>query len=215
MLNKRYLFGVLIYTGTYLVGFFGANHQVNAQSHCEGMNTQADLSACAIEKYRNADAQLNSTYQRLTSMISADRRQKLVQAQLAWIQFRDNQCSFVSSATRGGRGGSMSPVIVYSCLTLLTQNRTNDFNHYIQSQLPKPLNANNLGQSERSMNSMYLTIAMNLSGEAQTNLNRSQSSWFNFRNLNCQFEGTFASTGQNLCLTRMAQERYESLYKNH
>ncbi|MDT9190172.1 MULTISPECIES: lysozyme inhibitor LprI family protein [Limnospira] len=213
MLNKCYLFGALICTGTWL-GFIEANSQVKAQSRCEGMNTQADLNACAIERYRNADAQLNSTYQRLTSMISADRRQKLVQAQLSWIQFRDNHCSFVSSTTRGGGGGSMSPVIVYSCLTLLTQNRTNDFNHYIQSQLPKPLNANNLGQSERAINRIYQGSMNHLSGEARTNLQRSQSSWLNFRNLNCQFEGTFASGGQNLCLTRMSQERHESLSKN-
>lgn len=179
------------------------------------MRTQADMNGCAVERYKNADAQLNAAYQRLTYIISLERKAKLTQAQLAWIQFRDNQCLFQLTTTRGGRSngveGSMAPIIRFSCLKDLTERRTNDFNQYIQSQLPKPRRNGSLEEFERGLNIGY-QLALNnstLSGEARNNLQAAQSSWSVYRKLNCQFEATFAAIGQDLCLRRMAQERVE------
>jgi uncharacterized protein YecT (DUF1311 family) len=209
--NKIYGFGFIVITAI----VFGVANNSKAQSRCDNTQTQADMNGCAIERYKQADAQLNAAYQRLTYIVSPERKAKLTQAQLAWIQFRDNQCLFELTNTRGGRSngveGSMAPIIRFSCLQRWTEKRTNDFNQYIQSQLPKPNRNKSLEDLERGLNIGY-QLALNntnLSGEARNNLQAAQSSWSVFLNLNCQFEATFAAIGQDLCLRRMAQERID------
>ncbi|MFM6209349.1 MAG: lysozyme inhibitor LprI family protein [Planktothrix sp.] len=207
--NKSYGLGFIFITAI----VFGVANNSRAQSRCDNMQSQADMNGCAIEEYKNADAQLNAAYQRLTYIVSPERKAKLTQAQLAWIQFRDNQCLFELTNTRGGRSngveGSMAPIIRYSCLKHWTEKRTNDFNQYIQSQLPKPTRNRSLEDLESGLNIGYELLHTRISGEARNNLQASQSSWSVFLNLNCQFEATFAAIGQDLCLRRMAQERAE------
>jgi len=206
--NKIYGFGFIVITAI----VFGVANNSRAQSRCDTMQTQADMNGCAIEEYKQADAQLNAAYQRLTYIISPERKAKLTQAQLAWIQFRDNQCLFEwSNAGRAGGNSGQGVITRYTCLKLWTEKRTNDFNQYIQSQLPKPNRNRSLEDLERGLNIGY-QLALNntnLSGEARNNLQSAQSSWSVFLNLNCQFEATFAAIGQDLCLRRMAQERIE------
>lgn len=207
--NKSYGLGFIIITAI----VFGVANNSRAQSRCDNTQTQDDMNACAIEMYKQADAQLNAAYQRLTYIVSPERKAKLTQAQLAWIQFRDNQCLFELTNTRGGRSngveGSMAPIIRYSCLKHWTEKRTNDFNQYIQSQLPKPNRNRSLEDLESGLNIGYELLHTRISGEARNNLQASQSSWSVYRSLNCQFEATFAAIGQDLCLRRMAQERVD------
>jgi uncharacterized protein YecT (DUF1311 family) len=103
----------------------------------------------------------------------------------------------------------MAPIIRFSCLQRWTEKRTNDFNQYIQSQLPKPNRNRSLEDLERGLNIGYELLHTRISGEARNNLQTAQSSWSVFLNLNCQFEATFAAIGQDLCLRRMAQERVD------
>ena len=207
--NKSYGLGFIVITAI----VFGVANNSRAQSRCDNTQTQDDMNACAIEMYKQADAQLNAAYQRLTYIVSPERKAKLTQAQLAWIQFRDNQCLFELTNTRGGRSngveGSMAPIIRYSCLKHWTEKRTNDFNQYIQSQLPKPNRNRSLEDLESGLNIGYELLHTRISGEARNNLQASQSSWSVYRSLNCQFEATFAAIGQDLCLRRMAQERVD------
>ncbi|MGI8934387.1 MAG: lysozyme inhibitor LprI family protein [Phormidesmis sp.] len=44
--------------------------------------------------YQAADAQLNQTYQSLLAALSEDRQSDLVEAQIAWIEYRDSNCAF-------------------------------------------------------------------------------------------------------------------------
>ena len=206
--NKIYGFGFIVITAI----VFGVANNSKAQSRCDNTQTQADMNGCAVEMFKQADAQLNAAYQRLTYIVSPERKAKLTQAQLAWIQFRDNQCLFeLSNAGRAGGHSGLGVITRYTCLKLWTEKRTNDFNQYIQSQLPKPNRNRSLEDLERGLNIGY-QLALNntrLSGEARNNLQAAQSSWSVFLNLNCQFEATFAAIGQDLCLRRMAQERID------
>jgi len=204
---KNYWFGFIVITAIVFV----VTENSRAQSRCNTMQTATDQSACAIEIYKQADAELNAAYQRLTYIVSPERKAKLTQAQLAWIQFRDNQCLFEwSNAGRAGGHSSQGVITRYTCLKDWTERRTNDFNQYIQSQLPKPRNGD-YDNIEHAVNVLYRGALNhpNFSEEARNNLQASQSSWSVFRNLNCQFEATFAAIGQDLCLRRMAQERAE------
>ena len=116
----------------------------------------------------------------------------------------------MSNAGRAGGHSGLGVITRYTCLKHWTEKRTNDFNQYIQSQLPKPNRNRSLEDLERGLNIGYELLNTRLSGgEARNNLQASQSSWSVYRNLNCQFEATFAAIGQDLCLRRMAQERAE------
>jgi len=204
--NKRYGLGFIFITAI----VFGVANNSRAQSRCDTMQTATDQSACAIEMYKQSDAQLNAAYQRLTYIVSPERKAKLTQAQLAWIQFRDNQCLFEwSNAGRAGGHSSQGVITRYTCLKHWTEKRTNDFNQYIQSQLPKPSRNGSLEELERGLNIGYELLHTRISGEARNNLQAAQSSWSVYRNLNCQFEATFAAIGRDLCLRRMSQERVE------
>jgi uncharacterized protein YecT (DUF1311 family) len=80
--------------------------------------------ACARAKYKQADAEMNRVYEQLMSELAGDddkARQKLRQAQLLWLQYRDANCESEASIYEGG---SIRPAIYSLCLASVTQERT-------------------------------------------------------------------------------------------
>ncbi len=67
--------------------------------------------------YQEADRLLNIAYQRLLNYLSATRREKLIDAQLAWIDYRDANCGFESNLVARGRN---------ICLIRMTEIRTQE-----------------------------------------------------------------------------------------
>lgn len=101
---------------------------------CEQAVAQADLTACEIREFNEADRALNRQWPiTLASMRvrdkvrrgSSDKRpgdaDQLLKAQRAWLSFRDAHCV---SAGYSMRGGSAEPMIVASCRAELTRART-------------------------------------------------------------------------------------------
>lgn len=84
--------------------------------------TQADLNACAIGAFKRADADLNRLYKQIIARLQGDDgvRERLVDAQRKWLQFRDAECAFQTVRTVGG---SIQPTQVNSCLADQTQAR--------------------------------------------------------------------------------------------
>ena len=94
---------------------------------------QQGMNYCAHLDYQAADAELNAVWKEVYAAIrardgemSADMRgwpQALLSAQRAWIDFRDKAC-----AAEGyqAHGGSMEPMLIYSCRERLTRQRTED-----------------------------------------------------------------------------------------
>lgn len=64
--------------------------------------------------------------------LSAARKQKLILAQRAWINFRNANCEFERSQFEGG---TMAPAIQAGCLAQLTKTRTTQLEEYIKSDL--------------------------------------------------------------------------------
>lgn len=94
------------------------------KSPCVGTETQADANACARHKYTQADAEMTRVYERLMSELSGDNdkdQQKLRQAQLLWLQYRDANCESEASIYEGG---SIRPAVYSMCLASMTQERT-------------------------------------------------------------------------------------------
>ena len=83
--------------------------------------------------FQSADKALNATFGEIRKRLSGDQNgmAKLVQAQRAWIAFRDGECRFQSSAVDGG---SIAPTIATICRTELTNERTRQLQHYLQCE---------------------------------------------------------------------------------
>lgn len=88
---------------------------------CADAQSQNEMNQCAFEEYKKADAELNRVYQQLLPKLEAAHQEKLKAAQRAWITFRDADCEYEAFAFEGG---SMQPLIRYSCLETATKART-------------------------------------------------------------------------------------------
>src|SRR5262245_244029 len=53
-----------------------------------------EMTNCILAETVRQDARLNESYRRLATKLSEERRKALLEAQRAWIQFRDANCSF-------------------------------------------------------------------------------------------------------------------------
>lgn len=100
---------------------------VSAQAlDCDDAVTQSAMNACAYEAWVKADEDLNDTYawamDRAKSMSEAT-AEALRTAQRAWIPYRDAACEAEGILFEGG---SIQPLIVYTCLEHLTRQRTEE-----------------------------------------------------------------------------------------
>src|SRR6266516_2580803 len=98
---------------------------------CADPQSQAEMNMCAGEKYKAADATLNKVYRQLVSMLNAEEKLQLKEAQTAWLKYRDTNCDFVSDQYKGG---SIRPSILGYCITEMTQNRTDELRHQIKDR---------------------------------------------------------------------------------
>ena len=102
-------------------GITQSREGIQQKENCANPLTQTTMNICANLQYREADRQLNQIYQQVRKEITGSvQEQKLIKAQLSWIEFRDLDCDYVAEAYRGG---SIQPLIYYSCLTSLTEER--------------------------------------------------------------------------------------------
>lgn len=82
--------------------------------------TQYDMNVCEHEAYKKANKELDDIYAQLMArLIKAELGQevqeKLMQAQCAWMDYRDAQCVFNVQP-----GGSVYPMAYSVCMTMLT-----------------------------------------------------------------------------------------------
>ena len=66
---------------------------------------------CMLAETRRQDARLNENYKRLISKLPTVRKTALVEAQRAWIKFRDANCGFYADP----EGGSAARVSANEC----------------------------------------------------------------------------------------------------
>jgi uncharacterized protein YecT (DUF1311 family) len=108
---------------------------------CSKATTQMELNLCARTRAESADKKLNNTYQILQRRLAIELRQgntaqinlaktryqKLINAQNAWIKFRDTSCEYERS---NFEGGSIAPMIYHECVAKVTDRRTADLQEY-------------------------------------------------------------------------------------
>jgi uncharacterized protein YecT (DUF1311 family) len=99
---------------------------------CNNAQTQLEMNLCAGRAAKESDRQLNIAYKKVqNSYKSTDtpaddraRQQKaLTNAQLAWIKYRDSNCTWQASKFDGG---SIQPMIYANCVDRMSQERTQE-----------------------------------------------------------------------------------------
>ncbi len=97
---------------------------------CKKATTQLEMNHCAHKSFKAADAELNQVYRQLRSKYKdTPQDRQLVDAQLAWLKFRDTDCKF--SADRF-KGGSIAPLIYSGCQEELTKERIRSLKNYLE-----------------------------------------------------------------------------------
>jgi uncharacterized protein YecT (DUF1311 family) len=106
---------------------------------CANAMTQQEMNFCAEQDWLAADALLNDAYATaLAAMQEADasfppegdtEEERLRTAQRAWVAYRDAACD---SAGYAMRGGSAEPLLIYGCMGMLTQQRTEALQSLVQ-----------------------------------------------------------------------------------
>ena len=91
--------------------------------------TQAAMNAQARGDFQRADADLNKTYQSvLAKLPTVESKQKLREAQRAWVVSRDAEAA---RAAKEADGGSMAPTLHYETMTRLARDRINELNNMV------------------------------------------------------------------------------------
>jgi uncharacterized protein YecT (DUF1311 family) len=80
--------------------------------------------------YKRADNELNSVYYRLKKELNRTDRENLIEAQKAWIKFRDLNCKF-KSRDFGDGGGVITHKMKIDCLIESTEERTKELKKLI------------------------------------------------------------------------------------
>ncbi len=107
---------------------------------CANAMAQQELNQCAYADWEAADAELNAAYKTAIALLAewdANLQQDeqggakaLKEAQRAWITFRDQACVAEGYAMKGG---SAEPLLIYGCMRLLTEERTNHLTSMVEA----------------------------------------------------------------------------------
>ena len=85
---------------------------------------QLTMNMCASHRYTTADQKLNQQYKQLMGQQDATGKQRLRDAQRAWIGFRDKDC--LANTGMREESGSIWPLLHFSCLERHTIQRSED-----------------------------------------------------------------------------------------
>ena len=115
-----------------LIIAFGLNAAPALAAECPDQ-TQSGLDECANASFKQSDNALNRSYKEIVRRLKDDsaKSRLFVQAQKAWIAWRDAECAFSSS---GVEGGSIHPMIVAQCWEKQTRARTKDLQGYLKCE---------------------------------------------------------------------------------
>ncbi len=177
------------------------------EPECESPQTQAEMNICAAISYQEADDELNRVYQNVTPLLTETQRDRLTDAQLAWIEFRDAECQFAGSLYEGG---SIQPLIVAGCKEDLTQRRTDDLRAYLR-QRPIAATSDSYEAADDRLNQVYQELLAEVSGDRVSQLETAELAWIEFRDRACDFEAELDNGERQNCTIRITQNRSDRL----
>ena len=122
----KFLISTLAFICLFSIDAFSQRKKKNNLAPCANAVTQVKVNDCAKREYENADAEMNRVYQLLLTSLAEgtggdEDQQKLKDAQLLWLKYRDANCESEASIYEGG---TIHPAIYNFCLASVTQERT-------------------------------------------------------------------------------------------
>lgn len=116
---------IVALAATFIFGAAAAaaqNTRLYPVTDCSRLTSQAELNQCAGANHEAADAALNRLYRKLMAeQTGAASRQRLIEAERAWIAYRDKECAYQVGPQQ--EGGSIWPMEMSNCLEELTAAR--------------------------------------------------------------------------------------------
>lgn len=109
--------------------FTGAALAQTPKINCKTPMTQADMNHCSYQDFLKEDVVLNQLYQQLMKRESPEHKKGLLKSQLAWLKFRDAECTY---RTQKYKGGSIRPLMYNTCLESLTKERNSHFRNALK-----------------------------------------------------------------------------------
>lgn len=100
--------------------------------NCQSPRNQLEINLCAGLEAYTADQRLNEVYKKVKAKIANDPQstKELIEAEKAWIKFRDSECRFAANRYRGG---TIAPAIYSGCAKKLTTERIQHLEEYLQN----------------------------------------------------------------------------------
>jgi uncharacterized protein YecT (DUF1311 family) len=89
-----------------------------------------EMMDCMSAETARQDARLNENYKRLMSKVSAKRKKTLLEAQRAWIKFRDLNCEFYYDAD----GGTAARLASNDCFLQATADRAKELKNLTNAE---------------------------------------------------------------------------------
>ena len=116
---------LIVAVGAMLAGIAMTGPAAAVPPKCNDPSNQMELDICADQEFKAADTALNRAYQEIQKRLAedADGKSRISAAQKAWIGFRDAECDF---QTYLSKDGSIYPMLVSECFTILTKKRTEE-----------------------------------------------------------------------------------------
>ena len=112
------------------VGFLNLPAVAQTEPDCKNPMTQVEMTICAGRAAKASDRELNRVYRQVRAKYKGTAQDnRLVTAQLAWMKFRDAECTMAAGRFEGG---TIAPMIYAGCVDRLTQQRTQDLKGYLE-----------------------------------------------------------------------------------
>jgi uncharacterized protein YecT (DUF1311 family) len=105
---------------------YSMGQHMNAKdAPCQGPSSNAKETQCFISASRNADTDMNQTYERIRKVLAAEEQEQLQSAQRLWLKFRDANCAAERDLYGGG---TAAPMAYAACIEADTRQRTAELN---------------------------------------------------------------------------------------
>ena len=83
---------------------------------------------CIDAETKRQDARLNKAYKALLADLNPERKKQLLEAQRAWLKFRDTNCAFYFDP----EGGTIARVQAVDCMMTMTASRAKELENFTQ-----------------------------------------------------------------------------------
>lgn len=189
----------------------------NKGSTCDNPSTQSEMNQCAGDSYERVDRELNRVYQNVYRNTSGTIRQNLIQAEQAWIQYRDRHCDYEASYFEGG---SMQPTIYAGCLESLTRERIEELSLTdVEDTCDATVSCmrNSYQEADQELNQVYQKLYHLNAGNFRKSLISAEQAWIQYRDKNCHYVdssfegGTGATYAYYSCLNILTVQRTSHL----